>query len=349
MLFIKINKKKIFIFSCVNVCYFLFLLIAFSSQNAFQSKDFSNNIILLKADNLDLTKGLFYGLYSIFLRHVFDEIFYLLILWSLIPTILVLISMLTLRWDFGKVGSIFVRVVILIILLHLSFGKYYIYGQDIPTGHLLFQSVSSAFFCIALLLKHRLKTSSFLFFVAISLHYVSGVYLVFYIITKILHRRKILLRNLIISKSGIFMHFIILLVVILLSFAFVEVFYVFRGAPDVYDFGVDDGLKYVLYDSFILTSAAYFIFANIKKILNKYNLSSFSVINNLDALLFFLLMISLFSLIVSYENLGLAYRLNYIVFVLSPYLIALMFSSMLVWLIKLIVPQRKFLSAKASS
>lgn len=346
--FTKINKN-FFIFLCVVVFYLIFLIFASSNQNLFQSNDFRDNVILLNAENLDLTKGLFYGFYSILLKYFLDETFYLLLLWSLIPTILILISILTLRWAFDEVGSIFVRVVILKLLLYLSFGKYYYNGQDIPTGHLLFQSVSSAFFCLAVLLRHKFKISLILFFAAISLHYVSMVYFIFYVIAKISQTRKILLKNKNISKSGIFFHLMIILFISLFLFAFVEVFYVFRGTPEIYDFGVDDGLKYVVHYSVILSIFVYFIFSQIKNKLIKYNLGSSSFINNLDVLLRFLLIISSFSLIVSYENVGLAYRLNYIVFVISPYLIALTFSSMLLFLFKLVVTQRRPLSSKASS
>jgi hypothetical protein len=209
------------------------------------------------------------------------------------------------------------------LISYLAFFQYIIQGSMIPTGHLLMQSASSVVVAAFLLEKDgNYKIQAIFLFLALCLHYVSVIYFIISLLAKNIFPQSPILRHvLFISKSRIVGFLLAFSVFFILAKYLPSLIEIFRGYNQDSTLGVSVDLFKVLTKSFALLAIAILLHTVLKNIRIKRSVACSVPFLPETNFLFSLGLISFFSFLLWLHFPGLAYRINYINFTLSPVII----------------------------
>jgi hypothetical protein len=309
----------ILIFSLI---YSVVLLIANLNINKFfQSEDFNNNILLLSFGDVGIEKALIYPLYNSLLLPIIEPVNFMLIIWTLVPTILIYTSVYIIRIMLKEItnNKSLILVFILSCICFFSSLIHLLFFEFIPTAHLLFQSVASVFFLLTIWLWNFNRKFSIIFFLlSLTMHYAAILYLIVLLLCKNLQKNRF-------SRLRLLS---IIIVSILLYYALFIGFSIIRmetfTIADMPSMGVESIA--MLYSSTLVASLGVIFqylffskFADYKNI--KRNNQFYKNIYNLYA---YSLVLLTFSLVASISSPGIGYRIGFLVYVWSPLLIFLL-------------------------
>lgn len=297
-----------------------------ASDLAFSSQDFVSNISLLSNPTVEIafTKSPFYLLYEVFKYNIEPNLF-LFLLWSFLPPILIYVSLRLLFFllPVKKRDTPIFLILISLYTFYIVLFRSFSIGTYIPTMHLLFQSLSSGFAALGILnWNHRRPLSVGFAFLSVTLHLSTIFLILFSILSRILIKASLINNRFSFSRGFILKFASVFLQFVIISFSSLYSIIFFRGLDVSVDtLGVTSNLYAVILIStaLSLTVTALF-FVNTASLTDTSAFINFTK-SDFHALFLSLAFLSLDSQIASTLNLGVAYRLSYPVYVLSPVLI----------------------------
>jgi len=299
----------------------VFLFANINVDKFFQSHDFEANISLLSNSDIGIEKALIYPLFNSLLLPMIEPVTFMLLAWSFLPTILIYFTAYIIRKLLKDIAAnkSYILVLVLSSACFYFSLSYMLFGNFIPTAHLLFQSLASVFFLLTLWHWYDNRKYSILFFtISLSMHYVAILYLLILFITNYIHKIRFSWFKL----FGVFIMSMALYYVLILGYSALRLGDI---SPDkISSMGVKDITS--TYISILVASLGFillfffrFVLYNlikqknidlfIKKIINIYTYS---------------LLLAVFSWMVSFQFLGIGYRIGFLVYVWAPLLISLL-------------------------
>jgi hypothetical protein len=299
----------------------VFLFANINVDKFFQSHDFEANISLLSNSDIGIEKALIYPLFNSLLLPIIEPVTFLLLAWSLIPTILIYFTTYIIR---KLLKDIEANKSYILILMFSSVCFYFslspmLFKDFILTAHLLLQSLASVFFLLALWYWHDNRKYSILFFtISLSMHYVATLYLLILFITNYIHKNRFSWLKLFgASVTFIFSYYVLILGYSILRLG--------KLSPDeIPSMGVEDTTFIyrsilVAFLGFILLFFFRFVLHNLIK---HKNIVLF--IKKIITIYTYSLLLAVFSWMVSFQFPGMGYRIGFLVYVLEPLLISLL-------------------------
>ena len=299
----------------------VFLFANINVEKFFQSHDFEANIYLLSNSDIGIKKALIYPLFNSLLLPMIEPVTFLLLAWSLVPTILIYLTVYIVRKLLKGIAANKSYILVLV----LSSACFYfslspmLFGGFVPTAHLLFQSLASVFFLLALWCWYDNRKYSILFFtISLSMHYVAIVYLLILFITNYIHKNRFSWFKL----FGAFIMSMALYYVLILGYSILRLD---ELSPDkISSMGVKD-ITFI-YRSILVSSLGLILLFFFKFVLHNLikhkNIELF--IKKLINIYTYSLLLAVFSWMVSFQFLGMGYRIGFLVYVWAPLLISLL-------------------------
>ena len=320
------NLERFFVkFLEISLFILLFLTIFFLAninvKKFFESNDFINNIYLLSAGNIGITKALIYPFFNGLLLPMIEPVTFLLFVWSFIPTILIYLTAHIIN---KLLKGIAVNRSYLLVIILTCVSAYFslfqiLFRNFVPTGHLLFQSSAAVFFLLALWYWHHNRKYSILFItISFSMHYVVIIYIFMLFIISNIQKKRVTLSKL----FGLFLVCIILYYLLILGYSSMRPGSL--NSKELSSMGVKDIKTIYVYtlESTLGLILLYFFRVLLDNLIKKKNIDLF--LKKIVNLYSYSLLLAVFSWMTSLQYLGLGYRIGYLVYVWTPLLIALM-------------------------
>jgi hypothetical protein len=323
---IKLNTKEIYFKRAISSNQVIFVLIVFLASyfvgihniNLFElSQDFLNNKFMIAQHEYALTKGFFYYFYSVFFFRLLTEDQYLVLIWSFVPagaaaTLFIILNEIA---KFQSILGLFSLFLMQISVFYFFVLKWPSQDLMFPTGHLLFQSASSSIALIAILFRYRSKYAYYLLgFFAVNLHYSAALYFAISWGNKLINKGSVLISNYKVSRLAL--KKLIFSLILSLFFSYLLLFL----ADKIRGYGKDDmlGVDKALIASIYMSASITFIALILSKAYLGRGQNNDQFKSGFYLLIKSLFAISLISIIMTTFHYGLAYRLNYIIYVASP-------------------------------